>query len=533
MHVSLPARLGLLALLLVLEKGLLNLFVDFERAQAAVGFGAALRVGQHWALRFVVALFAAIVLFATVRGGAPLAAVAARIRVAPFRLRWAMLHLLALVSLVALSGLLFPDTARPMPLLAVAVLWLLCALAALAAALAALAPLRLWLLAAQALGNLWGIALIAAGAGAAAMQWSQQLWAPTASLTFELVARLLHPLLPQVSADPTTRVLGTEQFSVQIAEVCSGLEGVGLMLAFSGTWLLYFRREYRFPRALLLIPAALAVMFTLNVLRVAALILIGAAGFPGVAVYGFHSQAGWIAFNAVACALVYFSRRSPWLNRAALVRDRTATDNPTAVYLVPFLAILAAGSVARAASGRFEYVYPLRLLAGALALAWYYTPLRLLNWRCSWRAPAVGALIFVVWITAARWLVPVAAMPAALLALPAGWRGLWIACRVAAAVLTVPIAEELAYRGYLMRRLVSPDFEAVAFGAVPLLALLVSAAAFGLAHGAFWLPGIAAGLAYGGLLRSRASIGEAVVAHATTNALLALWVLGLGQWQYW
>jgi CAAX prenyl protease-like protein len=124
-------------------------------------------------------------------------------------------------------------------------------------------------------------------------------------------------------------------------------------------------------------------------------------------------------------------------------------------------------------------------------------------------------------------------LPAALIALPAPWRGLWLGCRVAAAVVTVPIAEELAYRGYFMRRLVSPEFEAVDFRAVPLLALLASAVAFGIAHGAFWLPGIAAGLAYGALLRSRARIGEAVVAHATTNALLALWVLGTGQWQYW
>src|SRR5208283_2871860 len=107
------------------------------------------------------------------------------------------------------------------------------------------------------------------------------------------------------------------------------------------------------------------------VLRVAALMLIGASGFPAVAVYGFHSQAGWIAFIAVACALVYFSRRSAWLNRSARVTDQVATENPTALYLLPFLAILAAGSVARAASGQFEYLYPLRLVAGVLVLAWY------------------------------------------------------------------------------------------------------------------------------------------------------------------
>jgi exosortase E/protease (VPEID-CTERM system) len=530
---GLPARLGLLVLVLLLEKGLLNQFVDFDRAQAATGLGAALRAGQHWGLRFLVALLAAIVLFASVRGGPALESAAARIQAAPLRLRWALLHVFALLPLIPLSAALYPAGSTALPLALVATLWLLCGAAALASALAALAPLGLWLLAARALGNLWTVALIAAGAGAALMQWSQRLWAPTAGLTFDLVARLLRPLLPQLSADPMTRILGTQRFAIQISEVCSGLEGVGLMLAFSCAWLLYFRREYIFPRALLLIPVALAVMFALNVLRVAALMLIGAAGYPAVAAYGFHSQAGWIAFNAVACALVYLSRRSTWLNRSALAADRHATDNPTALYLLPFLAILAAGSVARAASAHFEYLYPLRLLAALLVLAYYRVPLRALPWRWSWRAPLVGALVFVFWILSAHWLVPAAAMPAALHAMNAPMRGLWLASRVSAAILTVPVAEELAYRGFLMRRLVRADFETVPYGGVPALALLLSAVAFGIAHGPLWLPGIAAGLGYGALLRSRASIGEAVIAHATTNLLLALCALALGRWEYW
>jgi len=526
-------RLVLLVLALLLEKSLLNQFVDFDRAQAAIGLGAILRVGQHWGLRFLVALLAAIVLFAAVRGGEALEAAAVPIRSSPVRVRFVLLHLLLLLPLVPLSGLLYPAEPGPLPLAVVASLWILCAAAALGAGLAALAPLRLWLGAARSLGHLWIFALVAAGAGAAAMQWSQQLWAPTAGVTFALVEQLLRPLLPQLQADPVTRVLGTERFAVQISEVCSGLEGVGLMLAFCCAWLVYFRREYRFPRALLLVPAALAVMFALNVLRVAALMLIGASGFPGVAAYGFHSQAGWIAFNAVACALVYFSRRSAWLCRSAPQPQQEATANPTALYLLPFLAILAAGSIARAASAHFEYLYPLRLVAALVVFACYRAPLRALNWQWSWRAPAVGAMVFVLWTGAAHWLVPAEGMPAALAALSAPLRGVWLASRIAAAILTVPVAEELAYRGFLMRRLVRTEFETLPYAAVPALALLASAVVFGIAHGPLWLPGIVAGLAFGGLVRARGSIGEAVVAHLTTNALLAAFVLVRGQWQLW
>jgi CAAX prenyl protease-like protein len=99
--------------------------------------------------------------------------------------------------------------------------------------------------------------------------------------------------------------------------------------------------------------------------------------------------------------------------------------------------------------------------------------------------------------------------------------------------LVVPIAEELAYRGYLMRRLMSADFESVPYQSVHWASVTISAVAFGLAHGVMWLPGIVAGLAFGILTVRRGSLGEAVVAHATTNALVAAAVLGLGQWQLW
>src|SRR5260370_13644557 len=135
---------------------------------------------------------------------------------------------------------------------------------------------------------------------------------------------------------------------------------MGLMLAFSWARLLYFRREYIFPRAALLIPAGVVAIFCLNVLRIAALILIGDRGFPDVAIYGFHSQAGWVAFIAVACGLVLLSRRSAWLNRTAAHSGVSpAMHNPTAAYLMPLLATLAAGTGSRAISTAFDFFYPL------------------------------------------------------------------------------------------------------------------------------------------------------------------------------
>jgi exosortase E/protease (VPEID-CTERM system) len=531
---GLPARFAVLAAVFFAEKIFLNSFVDFDRAQSAQGLGAIVRAAQHWGFRFFVAFAAALALFATVRGGARLQAAAASFRSAPVRIGWMLGHLLLVAILAPLSYLLYRHTVTELSLAAVVAVWIVVGAAATVAAVFAMSPWSRWLGAARALGFIWWYAAIAALLGTGAMQLAQSIWTPTAALTFGLVRRLLAPILPALTADPNTMVLSTNRFAVQIADQCSGLEGVSLMLAFSGAWLLYFRREYIFPRALLLIPAGVAAIFALNVLRIAALILIGNAGFPDVAVYGFHSQAGWIAFIAVACGLVLLSRRSAWLNRTAAHSDgSSATHNPTAAYLMPLLAILAAGAVSHAMSSDFEYVYCLRVIAGLAMLARYRRKLATVDWQWSWRGPAVGILVFLIWIVAAHFLLPANSMPEKLATMSPALRGYWIVTRMAGSILAVPIAEELAYRGYLMRRLINADFESVPYRSVHWLALIVSSIAFGFAHGALWLPGIAAGLAFGLILVRRSRIGEAVAAHATTNALIAAVVLGGNQWQLW
>ena len=110
---------------------------------------------------------------------------------------------------------------------------------------------------------------------------------------------------------------------------------------------------------------------------------------------------------------------------------------------------------------------------------------------------------------------------------------------MAAAVITVPIAEELAFRGYLARRFISREFDAVSFSGLTLLSICLSSAVFGLEHmknlmdWQHLLLGTLAGLAFAAALRWRGRMGDAVAAHAVSNLLLAVWVLGFGDWAQW
>ncbi|HTB28523.1 MAG TPA: exosortase E/protease, VPEID-CTERM system, partial [Steroidobacteraceae bacterium] len=468
---------------------------------------------------------------------------------APVRFSWAIAHLALLGPFVYLSARIYAGSTPAATFTVLAVAWHTCALAAVLTLFAALAPFTVWRNAIRQTQGLPFYAILPAAAAVAAIKASQMLWVPAAEVTFHLVRVMLHPILPALHSDPASRILGTQRFAVQIAERCSGLEGIGLLLAFCAGWLWLFRRDYYFPRALLIVPVGVLVIFLLNAVRIAAIVLIGNAGYERVAILGFHSQAGWIAFNLTAFGIAVVAQRTPWVSRVAH-RDRAvrrsgaargtpgpqnpaAGGNPTAAYLMPLLAIVAAGMISHALSAGFEFLYPLRLVAALAALWIYRRSYRDADLRFTWRGPAVGILMFGLWVAAAALLIRPESAPAALAGLPEPLRAVWISCRVIGAVAAVPLAEELAFRGYLLRRLVSPRFETVRFPAARWPALAVSALAFGLMHGVLWLPGIAAGLAYGALAIRTDKLGESVAAHATTNALLAAYVLMFDRWQLW
>lgn len=534
---SLPLRLAILAAVFTAEKLLLHFLVDLDAAEIAQGVAALVGKLQAQVFHLVATAAVCLALFSYVRSRQT----GIRVFDAPaptnIRVGWLILHALFVLPLAPLAFYLYRYPGRELHVSFLAALGALFAVAAILAGFRAMAPWRTWWVAARRLGNLWIYAVPVAAAATWGVLLLQKLWRPTCALTFELVRMLLHPFLPALSADPARLILSTERFSVVISEGCSGLEGVGLMLAFCSGWLLLFRAEYRFPRALILIPVGLLLVFALNSVRIASLVLIGDAGYPDIAVYGFHTQAGWIGFTLAAGTVVLLSRHVRWMNRSAhpggVVGD--SVDNPTATYLIPFLAMQAAAMLARAMSGRFDTLYSLRLVAGVAALVYFRSRLMSskLDWRFSGRALAVGIVMFIVWVLAAKvWLTP-AAMPDALRAFSPATRYAWIAGRALTAIAVVPIAEELAFRGYLMRRLIRADFESVPFGAVHLPALMLTALIFGVNYGVMWAPGIAAGLLYGWLAIRTGRIGESVAAHATTNALLAALVIFDGQWQFW
>jgi exosortase E/protease (VPEID-CTERM system) len=454
----------------------------------------------------------------------------------PLRVPALGLHAIALVLFAALSAVVL--NGRP-PFLAHPALW------TLAWAGVGVVTIVAWGLALFSFSTWRSIARqsqpsIVGGVVAGIVIWasgflSEALWRSLARYTFNMVAWTLRLFYSGIVSNPQTLTLGTSRFTAIITPPCSGYEGIGLVVAFLSVYLWCFRQELKFPGALVLLPLAALTAWLVNALRIVALIALGTAGWKDIARGGFHSQAGWIAFNLIALAFVALTMRfRVFTNEAAAPTARAARDDRTTAYLAPFLAITATAMLTGAVSAGFDWLYPTRLVAAAAVLWTFRKTYRTLNWTWSWWPVAIGCAAFVIWLA----LVPAsstinAAWPQALQSAPWYWAAAWLVCRTVGYVMAAPLAEELAFRGFLTRWLVQADFDRLPLGMFTWASFVISSVLFGLFHGALWLPGTLAGMLFALALYRRGAFGDAVQAHATTNGLLALYAFATGHWWVW
>ena len=234
--------------------------------------------------------------------------------------RWLMLHLALIVPLVIGSLAKRPGRLTSVAGGEVWVLgWAMLGFGALITLVLAALPIRFWK---RWLNRSRGLISCAAVIGWASYllgTWAETLLGSLQRSTFALTVLLLQAVGLAVQADPAQHLIATRGFVVRIAPVCSGIEGIGLVTVFLAVYLWLYRNELRFTQVLVLLPAGMFGIWLLNGLRIAALVLIGNWA-PEAAVRGFHSVAGWLFFNAVACVLVWTSRRFRWFRMSGTGR---------------------------------------------------------------------------------------------------------------------------------------------------------------------------------------------------------------------
>jgi len=360
--------------------------------------------------------------------------------------------------------------------------------------------------------------------------WSATLlWEPLADLTLLLSALLLDVVADGVVVNPDNRLLGLRDFRVTIAPMCSGIEGLGLTAVLVSFYIFHFRRELG-PSGWWALPAALFACYVANLFRIVALVLIGEWLSPDLAIGGFHSKAGWVLFVALALASVALIRRKA-MRRAA----EPEAPNPVTPYLGPLLIVVGVSMITGLFAASFPAAYPLSVVGGGVALVVWAPRTELLDRAPTWFVPGLaGVLAYVLWLITLPGpdTEAVAATMTTFWAWPLWAQALWIFFRAVGGVVIAPFAEELAFRGFALRRLRGPDFEAEPVPPPWSAAAILSSLAFGFAHSTP-VAGTLAGLVYAWVYARRGALADAVVAHGVSNLIIAVQVVALGDWWLW
>jgi uncharacterized protein len=106
--------------------------------------------------------------------------------------------------------------------------------------------------------------------------------------------------------------------------------------------------------------------------------------------------------------------------------------------------------------------------------------------------------------------------------------------RITVATITVPIVEEIFWRGFLLRAFINWDrFEKVPLGAFAWRAFIGTALLSCLQHPDNWGVSILCWLAWNGLMYWKKSLLCLMITHGITNLVLYIYVIRVGDWQFW
>jgi len=231
---------------------------------------------------------------------------------------------------------------------------------------------------------------------------------------------------------------------------------------------------------------------------------------------------------------------------------RLAAARPDIVWVAPFMGYLLLLGLQDLLPREYMPVAIALRGVGGLWLFWifrhYFMPLGKAHWPIALFA---GVLVAAGWVAGQHWLngihlgekslggrlflfpgIPDDEYPFA--DISALSRYSQIVLRITVAVITVPIVEEIFWRGFMLRALISWDrFEHVPLGRFTWFSFLGTALLSMFQHPDNWGVSIFCWFAYNGLFYWTKSLRCLMITHGVTNLALYLYVLAAEDWLFW
>ena len=393
------------------------------------------------------------------------------------------------------------------------------------------APLTFWRWLVREMPSQVAIAAFSGALLVLAGRLSLEGWSSLAGATLRASHWILTLYETDVVLDVDRLILGVGDFQVLVLKECSGYEGIGLVTAFLAFYCWLMRHQLRFPHALLLLPVGIVIAWSLNALRIALLISIGRHVFPRHRPQRFPFAGRMDRISRPS------HRHHGGFGEDLILPRRTkarGADSETGQRV--------AARTTRPIHGADGDEHHRLALRPARRMALFSE-----SGRGGWHSMGVSSRL---WVAADRGLAAIdrrrhwhrnrlghdrsarrERRDTRNLArsLPTWLVVLWLSCRAFGSVVLVPMAEELAFRGYLQRVLVSRDFNQVAPGQFTWLSFVVTSLLFGMMHQR-WIAAALAGALYALLVYRTNRLSDAIAAHATSNLVIFICAVAARQW---
>ncbi len=223
------------------------------------------------------------------------------------RLPWLALHAIAYAALLYATEVIFGSrNAPPVPAALCLLGWTFLVLLTAASSLLGILGGTRWLrVLHRDLAVVGPPSLLAWVAGLV----SASTWYVGARFTLTPVTLLLRLISVEAASVSSRYLLHADSWTMVISPGCSGYEGFGVAIAIIAAYLVRFRRELDFPKALAAVPMGVLAVWLANVVRFVLLSLVGDWFGPSAAVASFHSKASWLLSASVALGVVAVTRK--------------------------------------------------------------------------------------------------------------------------------------------------------------------------------------------------------------------------------
>jgi len=353
---------------------------------------------------------------------------------------------------------------------------------------------------------------------------------PIKYILFESIFWFLNLFFDHVIYNYEHLIIGTDSFEITLRFGCSGIQGINLFLICG---LIFYLIEKKYlkvsaKKIYWLFLIGIAISFVGNIIRIATLITIGSLGYYNWALGSFHSNVGTFLFFTLT--ILFFGLINHRYSDSPIYPSFKSFifANPVSPFILPFISLLVVTLFFKALTPSWDIWYPMKVLLMTWILFKFKEDYKqLIKINFSVLPCLLGILIFMIWI-----YLPHPETITNSDNVFSTYKIAWVGFKIVGSCILIPIIEELAFRGFLLRFFINIDFFNVQIGTYRAFSFLATSFIFGFLHQHFW-GGLIAGAILNLSIYLKKSLFDAILCHAIANGSIALFAIILGHWEFW